>query len=183
MLARNEGAGARYLAFFEVAATFRVLADRSHRERREIGLAIDGGEDPQAAYRRLRGAIERLVERLAGGGLRVEPAADGSVPGCFPAATLSLALPDGATRPLGTAGLLDAKIVALAGLYRPVAVAEIALDALIANYPPLSKIVEPRSSPAPNATSRSSSRRTCHGLRSNRRCVPRRHRTLKTSRS
>ena len=143
VLARNEGAGARDLAFFEVAATFRVLADRSHRERREIGLAIDGGEDPQAAYRRLRGAIERLVERLAGGGLRVEPAADGSVPGCFPAATLSLALPDGATRPLGTAGLLDAKIVGLAGLDRPVAVAEIALDALIANYPPLSKIVEP----------------------------------------
>ncbi len=142
VLARNEGAGARDLAFFEVAATFRVLADGTHRERREIGLAIDGGEDPQAAYRRLRGAIDRLVERLAGARLLVEPAEDGTVPGCFPAASLAIAR-EGASRPLGTAGLLDAKIVALAGLDRPVAVAEIALEPLIADYPPLRAIVEP----------------------------------------
>ena len=64
------------------------------------------------------------------------------MPGCFPAADLSIALSDGTTRSLGTAGLLDATIVGLAGLDRPVAVAEIALDALIENYPPLSKIVE-----------------------------------------
>ncbi|MGA1044259.1 MAG: phenylalanine--tRNA ligase subunit beta [Phycisphaerales bacterium] len=143
VLARNEGAGARDLAFFEVAATFRVLADRSHRERREIGLAIDGGEDPQAAYRRLRGAIERLVERLTGGSLVVESAEDATVAGCFPAARLSIDLPSGSRVSLGTAGLLDEKVLGLAGVDRPVAVAELALEPLLAAFPPLSKIVEP----------------------------------------
>lgn len=138
VLARNEGVGERDLGVFEVAATFRMLPDGSHRERRIVGLAVDGGEDPQLAVRRLRGAIERLASRLSGEVLRVEPIADGEAPAIAPAARLAL----GGAGSLGVMGLLDPTVASLAGIDRPVAVAELDLAPLVASYPPSPRIEE-----------------------------------------
>lgn len=140
VLARNEGVGERDLGVFEVAATFRLLPDGSHRERRIVGLAVDGGDDPQRAMRRLRGSLERLASRLAGEPLRVEPIADGEAPAIAPAARLALG--GGAAGPLGVMGLLDSAVAALAGIDRPVAVAELDLALLVAAYPPSPRIEE-----------------------------------------
>ena len=145
VLARNEGVGVRNLAVFEVAATFRIAADGETLERRTVGLAIDGGSDPQAASRRLRGAIERVAERVSG--RRVEIVAEGvERPGLLPAARISLAGEDACE--LGTIGLLSGDLVERSGLDRPVAVAELDLAALIGASVPTPLIVEPPQHPA-----------------------------------
>lgn len=149
VLARNESVGVRGLAVFEVAATFRVNAQGEVAERRNVGLAIDAGDDPQAAYRRLRGAVERLAERFAG--RSPEIVAEGvEHPGLAPAATILLASTTGAddANEIGFVGLLAADLVEKAGLDRPVAVAELDLATLIGDAPPTPAIVDPPQHPA-----------------------------------
>jgi len=152
VLARNEGVGVRDLAVFEVAATFKTAADGAVLERRTVGLAVDGGDDPQRAYRRLRGAIERVAECVAGRGIAV--VAEGIERlGLAPAATIAFApgaddVEDPHDVELGVVGLLSGELVAKAGLDRPVAVAELELAALIGAAAPTPTIVDPPQHPA-----------------------------------
>ncbi len=145
VLARNEGVGVRGLAVFEVAASFRIATDGETLERRTVGMAVDGGEDAQSAYRRLRGAVERLAERVSGRPIAI--AAEGvERPGLRPAASISFAGDEGVE--LGVIGLLATDLVAKAGLDRPVAVAELDLSRLIGDAAPTPAISEPPQHPS-----------------------------------
>jgi len=143
VLARNEGLGEGGLGLFEVASTFRLHGD-GHRESREAGLVLDGGDDPQGAFRRLRGAIERIAAVLSAAPLRIEPA-DGSAGAAWLAPQMAIVL---GAQGLGRIGLLDGAIAALAGVDRPVLAAELDLEVLLAGYPPLRRIEELPSVPA-----------------------------------
>jgi phenylalanyl-tRNA synthetase beta chain len=131
------------LDLFEYASCFTIADDGSgrHRERMTLALLVDAPSgDGEGAARRLRGAIERIATLLAGSHART--AIDPTAPGpewLAPGGSVSI---DGT--PVGAAGLLAPVTLARFGLDRPLAAAELDLEALLSGYPP-----ETRSAPLP----------------------------------
>lgn len=123
----NQDVGNRDVTLFETASTWRRQPNKIIESRR-LGVVCDA-DDPQHALRRLRAAVEDLVEQLTDlAALEVQPLA---VPACSVAGRVTLA-----GRDLGWLGLLDPAVQRLFDLAAPVAAAELDLDLLLASYPP-----------------------------------------------
>lgn len=142
--ALNEDRGVRSLRLFELAATFAALSGNGHghRETRRLGLLADI-DDAALGLRPVRGVVERLVYLLAGRQARLEVRPCESHGGAetpnwlVPGAAAGLSL-DGA--PLGWMGVLAPQLIRNFGLERPMASAEIDVEALLRRYPPLTRV-------------------------------------------
>ena len=140
---------------FELSAAFAEKPGTSKGQPADsveafnIGMVMDcpgrSVDDVRSGVRMMRGAIEALVAALAGDAamLGVEPATphasafDGAAYG-----KLTLA-----GKPLGYFGTLEKSTLAGFDLAVPVVCAEISLAALVAHYPPKSKVVLPAAFP------------------------------------
>jgi phenylalanyl-tRNA synthetase beta chain len=128
VLARNHDNGLRRMMVFESAATFQ-LGDSGHEERRKLAMLMDV-EDAEAGLRSLRGAVDRIIEILAGPGSAVEVA--GAEAGWLePGAAISAA-----GRSVGWLGLLPKPLGRAFGLDGTIAAAELELGHLEDGYPP-----------------------------------------------
>jgi phenylalanyl-tRNA synthetase beta chain len=132
---RNRDRAGIHVRAFEIAAIFD-RAGAIHRERRSVGLLLDAhpGDDPSNQYRILKGVLERLGNALIGtpDALAFEPA-DPSNHGHWldPMARVLLQ-----GEPIGRIGLITPEIASSFGADGPVAVAELIVDPLVADYPP-----------------------------------------------
>jgi phenylalanyl-tRNA synthetase beta chain len=122
-------------------------------ERRNLSLLMDvpgsgetskrGFEDRQGALRVIRGVLDEVVRAMHGSeaGVLVEPAAGPIPSGWDPAATASVrmrARGDRAPVDLGLFGLLSDEALRAFDLETPVAAADLALEPLVAGFPPAS---------------------------------------------
>lgn len=134
---------------FEVSAVFAQQGDGSTRqtvERRHIALLLDvpaGGSRPgvaekQEGVRLVRGAIEAVVRAMRGTGAQLD-FTPGSAP--FPAmdpdACAGVVLD---SKPLGYFGLVAPATLSRFELDHPVVAAELALDPLLAAFPPAASV-------------------------------------------
>ena len=126
----NQDHGNADVRLFETARSWH-RRDGAIQERRTLALLRDA-PDGQGAVRALRGTVEELVERLGGPAarrdVRIEPA---EAPHYSAAATVTLG-----ERTLGTLGVIDESTRRDFDVKTPLAGAELALDPLIALYPP-----------------------------------------------
>jgi phenylalanyl-tRNA synthetase beta chain len=129
VLGRNRDNGMRRMMLYESAATFRH-GGAGPEERRTLALLVDA-EDPQAGLRTLRGAVDRVVEVLAGPGSAGAVEAAAGAGWLDPGATLSAG-----GQPLGRLGLLAPPVARGFGLEGAIAAAELELGRLEAGYPP-----------------------------------------------
>jgi phenylalanyl-tRNA synthetase beta chain len=155
----NQHAGVRVeggLRLFEVASAFAQHpmpagsardATPSSVENLNLALLVDcegkAASDVQAGVRMVRGVVESLVKLLTGGVPQCEPSAPNAQ--AFDAsafATLSLG---GA--PLGYLGAIAKPVQDQFDLAAPVIGCEVALAALLAGYPPRSRVVLPPAFP------------------------------------
>ena len=131
------------IRLFEAASVYAEHdSDSRTVEFRSLTLLMDvPGESPgasdddiQLGLRLVRGAVESVVQAIVGpdASLEIEPTPP-TTRAWSPGAHASITL-DGTH--IGQLGLIDASIVASFGLDRPVVGAELALDPLIARYPP-----------------------------------------------
>lgn len=152
VLKLNADRGGSAPRLFEHAATF-WLEESIHRERRSIAMIASEGSDPEASYRIVRAAAERLVRVLRGGNARVDVAASSPRPASAtdPCANARHALDPWGTvevdgSPVGTVGLVRRTVLSLLGLDGPVAACEFDWELLAAGYPP-----PPDSQPLPTS--------------------------------
>ena len=132
VLAHNHDNGVHDLKLFESAATFLRTGD-THTETQKLALVMDvpAPSDAEAGVRALRGVIERLVELLQGPDASVDIVPDDGAPWHAPGGEVHV---DG--RSIGRAGLLAAEIGRIFDIDEPVAVAELEIGPLMADYPP-----------------------------------------------
>jgi len=141
---------------FEMAATFWSLGAGTNEEGRRLALLADvPGESPRPApeqlqrgVREVRGALEALAGVCLGRDAELWVSPGGQLPGAIGPAAGGRVLArggDGAVLDLGVMGLPTPATLALFGLERPVVLAEVDLDAMIAPYPP-----HPRLRPLPS---------------------------------
>lgn len=128
--------GVRLFEFGAVVADMEK-GERNTVERRNVGFILDAGtkqERQQEAVRTARGAVDALVERLAGAGhgATVEPCEP--LPGALKDASCARVLIGGA--PAGYFALLGKKGTSMFGLDEPCVVGELGLKELIDLYPP-----------------------------------------------
>jgi phenylalanyl-tRNA synthetase beta chain len=132
---RNRDRAGLNIRAFEIGAVFDCVGDK-HRERRLLGMIIDGDADadPTERYRLLRGCIETLSHVLTGDSKTLEFSADQDEkrPWLQPAARITL---DGKT--IGHCGLLASDASGLFDPSGPLAVAEVEIEPMIAGFPPL----------------------------------------------
>ncbi len=126
----NQDAGNTAVRLFETAATWTRSEDKVV-EKRALGLLADvedlGSAD--AALRVLRGTLAEVVERLTGKAAAFDPVEH---PALTAAASVKL---EGAT--LGVVGMAAPTTQKRFELQAPVMLAELALEPLLAAYPPL----------------------------------------------
>ncbi|MEC9157886.1 MAG: phenylalanine--tRNA ligase subunit beta [Planctomycetota bacterium] len=130
---RNRDRAGLTLGAFEIASVFDRAGDE-HRERSMLGLVLDGDHeaDPSERYRTLRGALEEVARLLLGDRGALEPeATPDSAPWLVPGAVLSA----GGDR-VGTIGMLAPGVARAFDARGPIAVAELELGRLLADYPP-----------------------------------------------
>ena len=139
---RNRDRAGLNIRAFEIGAVFDQ-AGEEHRERRMLGMIIDGDADadPTERYRLLRGALETLSHVLTGDSSRLKFSADqdDDRPWLQPAARITLD-----DRTVGHCGLLAATASDLFDPSGAIAVAELEIEPIIAMFPPL-----PSPSPLP----------------------------------
>lgn len=142
---------------FEVSAVFAQKGDGSTREsveHRNVALLLDvpgAGSKPGAAERQegvrlVRGAIEAMVRAMRGHGANLA-----FVPGAPAMEAIDATASAGVTLDgvlIGYFGLVSAATMARFGVDHPVVAAEIALDPLIAGYPPRSNVTTRPAFPA-----------------------------------
>lgn len=125
----NHDVGNAGVKLFESASVWHRNQGANH-ERRSLGLVAEvHGKDEAGALRELRGAIEELVEQLAGpGALQVTPWQDA---GFTVAAEVHVA---GQSR--GVIGILSPAVRDAFDLRTGLVVAELEIDPILALYPP-----------------------------------------------
>jgi len=128
----NADAGNSGVKLFELAACWEKEGASGVKERRSLALIADAGADIQLALRELRGALEELVEALAGAParsrLRVKQISGDAA---APSAVLEL---DGAS--LGTFGVAAPATRKTFELVDTLLFADLHAEALLALYPP-----------------------------------------------
>lgn len=143
----NQDHGNENVRLFETAATWTRAGEAGEpREQTRLALLCDAARpDDQHAARALRGAIEALIEHLGGPSarrqLRIEPIDEATQAPHF-AAAATVALGD---QTLGTLGAIAQATADAFDLKVAVFGAELALDPLIALYPPARRVAaQPR---------------------------------------
>ncbi len=141
-----EGDGDGGVRLFEFSAVFAQQGGKEV-ERRNLALAADacfpaGGkaaEQKQAAIRLIRGTIEAAARALGGAQTKVEfePAAQSPMPAYEPGSCAGVIING---KRAGLIGLLSAPVQKQHDLARPVAIAEVGLDELVALFPPRSLV-------------------------------------------
>ena len=133
---RNRNRAGAHIRAFEMAAIFDE-SPSGHRERRVIGMLIDGKSDTDAteSYRSLRGCIAELSTSLLGSDdlLDFAPTSDDDTTASWltPSATITLQ-----GEPIGHLGIIRDDIAQRFDAAGPIAAAELQLPPLISNYPP-----------------------------------------------
>lgn len=144
--ANVEGDGDGGVRLFELSAVFAQQGGKEV-ERRNLALAADacfpGGaksaEQKQNAVRLLRGAIESAARALGGAQTRIEfePAAQTPMAAYEPGTCAGVVING---KRAGIIGLLSAAVQKQHDLSRPMAIAEVGLDELVALFPPKSLV-------------------------------------------
>ena len=125
----NEDRGATgAMRLFEIASIFHLDATKQHHESVSLGMIADVERD-DLGYRALRGVIERLAHEIAAKPAMFTPCVSDAV--MHPAATIEI---DGVT--IGRIGFLTRTARSTVGIEKPMIAAEIALDLLLAHWPP-----------------------------------------------
>ena len=137
-----EGDGDGGVRLFELSAVF-AQAGGKEVERRNLALVADAcfpmgaksAEQRQNAVRLVRGVIESAAKAMGGAGVDVkfEPLAQSPMP-AYEAGTCAAVSING--KRAGVIGLLSSAVQKVYDLARPVAIAEIGLDELVALFPP-----------------------------------------------
>jgi len=127
---RNQDVGNDGVKLFEVASSWTRPSGEKIDEQKTVTLLADAGEDIGLALRGLRGAVEELLETLAGHGVKLTlERTDAS--GYEAALAVRI---DGES--LGTAGLLEAGLTDAFDLQGRCVAAELDHPALVSLYPP-----------------------------------------------
>lgn len=144
--ANVEGDGEGGVRLFEFSAVFAQQGGKEV-ERRNLALAADAcfpagaksAEQKQNAVRLVRGAIEAAARALGGAQTKIEfePAAQSPM-GAYEPGTCAGVVING--KRAGVIGLLSAAVQKQHDLSRPMAIAEVGLDELVALYPPKSLV-------------------------------------------
>ncbi|HYF15791.1 MAG TPA: phenylalanine--tRNA ligase subunit beta [Phycisphaerales bacterium] len=134
---------------FESASVFAQDGRGGAVENTNLGLLLDAppagrSADRRAGVRLMRGAIESVARATAGATLSFEPSPPHAP--AFEAAAFARVAMNGAA--LGYMGLLSKQALSAFGLEGAVVGAELNLAALIAAYPPASRVVLPPQFPA-----------------------------------
>lgn len=140
--ANVDGDGDGGVRLFEFSAVFAQQGGREV-ERRNLALVADAcfpagaksGEQKQNAVRLVRSAVESAARALGGVETKVvfEPAAQSPMTAYEPGACAGIVING---RRVGVIGLLSAAVQKQYDLARPVAIAEVGLDDLVALFPP-----------------------------------------------
>ncbi|MCH2144218.1 MAG: phenylalanine--tRNA ligase subunit beta [Phycisphaerales bacterium] len=132
---RNRDRAGISIRGFEIASIFDRTGEE-HRERRSLGMVIDGrpDSDPSEQYRTLKGVVEQIGTALRGSTEAVsfrapEPGDEGAW--LAPRATIML---DG--QAIGQIGLVEGGIAGTFDADGPIAAAELIIADLIEGYPP-----------------------------------------------
>jgi len=127
---RNQDVGNDEVKLFEVASSWRASDAGGIDEHKTVTLLGDAGEDVGHAVRTLRGAVEELIETLAGDGVSLK-LEQSNVAGYEAALAVRL---DGET--VGTLGLLESAMTDAFDLQARCVAAELDHAALISLFPP-----------------------------------------------
>jgi phenylalanyl-tRNA synthetase beta chain len=141
-----EGDGDGGVRLFELSAVFAQQGGKEV-ERRNLALAADAcfpagsksAEQKQNAVRLLRGAIESAARALGGAQTKIEfePAAQTPMAAYEPGTCAGVVING---KRAGIIGLLSAAVQKQHDLSRPMAIAEVGLDELVALFPPKSLV-------------------------------------------
>lgn len=135
---------------FEVAATYWSMGPGTNEEARKLAMLVDAGgeggkatsDDLQHGVRVMKAAIEAMVALCFGHEASVRVETGGALPPAMDAANAGRLFvdrgPDAVA--LGHFGLLTAETLARFDLQQPVVVAELAIDSLLAAYPPTPRV-------------------------------------------
>jgi phenylalanyl-tRNA synthetase beta chain len=145
----NEDQGATNLRLFEYASAFHH-ASGTHVERPTLALiadapahAQDGARDAQAAYRLVRGVVERMLAQIAPRTAEVAFIKSVEPAWMSVGARISVGGVD-----IGAVGVIDTRILKAHGIDRPMAGAELELRGLLSKYPPDNAAVDLPAFPA-----------------------------------
>lgn len=116
------------MRLFEIASIFHLDATKQHHESVSLGMIADVERD-DLGYRALRGVVERLAHEIAAKPATITPTTSDAV--MHPVAKIEI---DGVT--IGRIGFLTSAARATVGIEKPMIAAEIALDLLLAHWPP-----------------------------------------------
>lgn len=147
----NQDAGVLSARLFETSAVFAQRVEGKNTasvETRMLALLadcpIDGSsiERKQAGIRTIRGSIEAVVRALLGPDAIISIKSVTNLPGGYDASASGEVhvTSGGTTHRIGQMGLLSQAVQNEYGLANPVAIAEVELQGLIANFPPLTKV-------------------------------------------
>lgn len=137
---------------FEVAAAYWSMRPGTNEEARKLALLVDAGgqgakaspQDIQQGVRVAKAAIESMTALCFGHAARVRVEAGGALPAAMDHANSGRLYvePETGTEPvpLGYLGLPTAKTLDLFDLQRPVILAELDIEALLAAYPPTPRV-------------------------------------------
>lgn len=147
----NQDGGVLSARLFETSAVFAQRVEGKNTasvETRMLALLadcpIDGSsiERKQAGIRTIRGSIEAVIRALLGPDAMISIKTVTNLPGGYDASASGEVhvTNGGTTHRIGQMGLLSQAVQNEYGLANPVAVAEVELQGLIANFPPLTKV-------------------------------------------
>lgn len=147
----NQDAGVLSARLFETSAVFAQRIEGKNTtsvETRMLALLadcpIDGSsiDRKQAGIRTIRGSIEAVVRALLGPDATISIKTVSNLPGGYDASASGEVhvTSGGTTHRIGQMGLLSQAVQNEYGLANPVAIAEVELQGLIANFPPLTKV-------------------------------------------
>ncbi len=125
----NQDRGAmESMRLFEIASIFHLDAKKQHHESVSLGMIADVEKD-DLGYRALRGVVERLAHEIAGQNATCTPTTSDAV--MHPVAKIELN-----QVAIGRIGFLTPAARGAFGIDKPMIAAEIALDLLLAHWPP-----------------------------------------------
>jgi phenylalanyl-tRNA synthetase beta chain len=147
----NQDGGVLSARLFETSAVFAQRFEGKNTtsvETRMLALLadcpIDGSsiERKQAGIRTIRGSIEAVIRALLGPEATISIKTVTNLPGGYDASASGEVhvTSGGTTHRIGQMGLLSQAVQNEYGLANPVAIAEVELQGLIANFPPLTKV-------------------------------------------
>ncbi|MEQ8844782.1 MAG: phenylalanine--tRNA ligase subunit beta [Phycisphaerales bacterium] len=137
---------------FEIAATYWSMAEGTNEESRKLALLVDAGgegakasaEDVQHGVRVMKAALESMTALCFGHEAQLRVEAGGELPPAMDGANAGRVFvepgPGRDSVPLGFFGLPTKETLALFDLQRPVIVAELDVQTLLAAYPPTPRV-------------------------------------------